>query len=170
MYQFRRPLFWVLAVLAIVACDSHVQPLENSPALAAVVTNDNFTVDFVGSRFNTCTNATFTVSGEIHVVYHKTETPSGALVVNGSANFVNLSGSGDTGLYTYHITGKSPLGFNGPLILVPGAVLVEVTLIPQGWIATSGGDSQIFEALFVAVFNANGDFVDMKLDSSRCVG
>ena len=93
------------------------------------------------------------------------------LVVNGSANFQNLTGTGESGLITYYVVGKSVVGFNGPLIFAPGAALVDHAVRPQRWIATGSADNRKFDANVIFVFNANGELVAVKLDNIvSCVG
>ena len=85
----------VLKPLALSFCLMTALTLFLSPASAnaqAAAITSNYTEQVPPTTFNPCAGSTITLTGEIHFVFHTTETPSGQRVFRNHINYQGVSG------------------------------------------------------------------------------
>ena len=85
----------VLKPLALSFCLMTALTLFLSPASAnaqAAAFTSNYTEQVAPTTFSPCAGSTITLTGEIHYVFHVTETPSGQRVFRNHINYQGVSG------------------------------------------------------------------------------
>jgi hypothetical protein len=151
----------VAFVFGVVACSEQTTEPQAMPGLSIQQSASQFTdnVKFPFSPLvnNTCSGELVQMEGELHFIFHETHDAAGGAHLNGSANFVGVSGTGlDTGK-RYQLVGRSIVGFNGPLQETANGAFVGHFELTQLWITSGQKNNVHFKLQFHVTINANGD-------------
>ena len=163
-------VLWLATALAAAGCEKAPTQPETQragPSLAATAFTQHETIPFDLVISSSCANEDIHLVGSVNVVFQAVNTASGGLVVNGSANFVGVTGVGLTSGLSYRLVGKSVLGFDGPSLVNAAGNVVQMAEITQ--LIVSGGNapnqSVKFQIRFVQTPDGTVriDFVNLTL-------